>query len=214
MYEHKIFTQGIDLEHQQLRPVGRRARQAARDSKILPELEDPAQVTTHDASTNGLINRYKSPRQRRADRAVGARRQTASTSFVLSRRDGISPFRRFCQSLQSDDVLALGCKLHVALEEHDALADVGLGFLACRREERAEVRVVDGERVDLLLGAVLRERHLEVADRLDVSLREIVGGCAIKRLGADIAVLDALVAAAIASSWSRCSMCFFANDMP
>ena len=29
MYEHKIFVQGIDLEHQLLRPVGRGARQAA-----------------------------------------------------------------------------------------------------------------------------------------------------------------------------------------
>ena len=29
LYEHKIFVQGIDLEHQQLRPVGRGARQAA-----------------------------------------------------------------------------------------------------------------------------------------------------------------------------------------
>ena len=29
LYEHKIFTQGVDLEHQLLRPVGRRAGQAA-----------------------------------------------------------------------------------------------------------------------------------------------------------------------------------------
>ena len=30
LYEHKVFTQGVDLGHQLLRPVGRRARQGAR----------------------------------------------------------------------------------------------------------------------------------------------------------------------------------------
>ena len=32
-------------------------------SKILPELESAAPVTTHDASTNGLINLYKARRK-------------------------------------------------------------------------------------------------------------------------------------------------------
>ena len=33
-------------------------------NKILPELETDAPVTTHDASTNGLINYYKQHRAR------------------------------------------------------------------------------------------------------------------------------------------------------
>jgi len=31
-------------------------------SRILPELEGAGQVASHDASTNGLINRYKANR--------------------------------------------------------------------------------------------------------------------------------------------------------
>jgi glucose-6-phosphate isomerase len=34
-------------------------------SKILPELDGDAQVTSHDASTNGLINFYKARRRNR-----------------------------------------------------------------------------------------------------------------------------------------------------
>ena len=49
---------GRDLEHQQLRPVGRRAGQAA-GGKILTDLQGPGEVGSHDASTNGLINHYK-----------------------------------------------------------------------------------------------------------------------------------------------------------
>ena len=53
---------GRDLEHQQLRPVGRRTGQAAGQGKILPELKSDAPVTSHDSSTNGLINYYKALR--------------------------------------------------------------------------------------------------------------------------------------------------------
>ena len=58
MYEHKIFVQcfiwnvfsfdqwGVEL-----------GKQLA--NQILPELQDNGQVSSHDASTNGLINQYK-----------------------------------------------------------------------------------------------------------------------------------------------------------
>ena len=62
LYEHKIFTQGIVWNIYQLRPVGRRARQAARQEDRARARRRAGAVTTHDASTNGLINRYKSRR--------------------------------------------------------------------------------------------------------------------------------------------------------
>ena len=49
LYEHKIFVAGRDLEHQQLRPVGRRARQAARAARSCPSSTADAEVTGHDA---------------------------------------------------------------------------------------------------------------------------------------------------------------------
>jgi glucose-6-phosphate isomerase len=61
LYEHKIFVQGIVWDIYSFDQWGvELGKQLA--SKILPELEGPAQVTTHDASTNGLINLYKSRR--------------------------------------------------------------------------------------------------------------------------------------------------------
>ncbi len=58
MYEHKIFVQGIVWNIYSFDQWGvELGKQLA--SKILPELEGAAPVTTHDASTNGLINRYK-----------------------------------------------------------------------------------------------------------------------------------------------------------
>ena len=93
MYEHKIFVQGIIWNINSFDQWGvELGKQLA--SKILPELEGPAPVTTHDASTNGLINLYKvAPRV--------ARLRRASRFFVLSSSDGSSPRRRFCQSRQS-----------------------------------------------------------------------------------------------------------------
>jgi glucose-6-phosphate isomerase len=61
LYEHKIFTQGIVWDVYSFDQWGvELGKQLA--SKILPELESKAAVTTHDASTNGLINYYKSHR--------------------------------------------------------------------------------------------------------------------------------------------------------
>ncbi len=63
MYEHKIFTQGIVWDINSFDQWGvELGKQLA--SKILPELEAPGPVTTHDASTNGLIDLYKSRRLR------------------------------------------------------------------------------------------------------------------------------------------------------
>jgi glucose-6-phosphate isomerase len=58
MYEHKIFVQGIVWDIYSFDQWGvELGKQLA--SKILPELADDKPVTTHDASTNGLINYYK-----------------------------------------------------------------------------------------------------------------------------------------------------------
>jgi len=63
MYEHKIFVQGIVWNVYSFDQWGvELGKQLA--SKILPELETPGEVTSHDASTNGLINRWKAKRAR------------------------------------------------------------------------------------------------------------------------------------------------------
>jgi glucose-6-phosphate isomerase len=62
MYEHKIFVQGIVWSINSFDQWGvELGKQLAQ--KILPELEGTAPVTSHDASTNGLINLYKSRRK-------------------------------------------------------------------------------------------------------------------------------------------------------
>jgi glucose-6-phosphate isomerase len=62
LYEHKIFTQGIVWDIYSFDQWGvELGKQLA--NKILPELEGSAKVTTHDASTNGLINLYKARRK-------------------------------------------------------------------------------------------------------------------------------------------------------
>jgi glucose-6-phosphate isomerase len=62
MYEHKIFVQGIVWNIYSFDQWGvELGKQLA--SRILPELEGSDPVSTHDASTNGLINRYKSARR-------------------------------------------------------------------------------------------------------------------------------------------------------
>jgi glucose-6-phosphate isomerase len=59
MYEHKIFVQGIVWDIYSFDQWGvELGKQLAK--KIEPELETPGRVTTHDASTNALINRFKS----------------------------------------------------------------------------------------------------------------------------------------------------------
>ena len=58
MYEHKIFVQGVIWNVFSFDQWGvELGKQLA--NVILPELENDEQVTSHDASTNGLINAYK-----------------------------------------------------------------------------------------------------------------------------------------------------------
>lgn len=58
MYEHKIFVQGVVWDINSFDQWGvELGKQLAK--AILPELAGDAPVTAHDASTNGLINRYK-----------------------------------------------------------------------------------------------------------------------------------------------------------
>ena len=58
LYEHKIFTQGIIWNINSFDQWGvELGKQLAK--AILPELEKPGVVTSHDSSTNGLINHFK-----------------------------------------------------------------------------------------------------------------------------------------------------------
>lgn len=58
MYEHKIFVQGIVWNIFSYDQWGvELGKQLA--GTILPELDNNLPTTAHDASTNGLINRYK-----------------------------------------------------------------------------------------------------------------------------------------------------------
>jgi len=58
MYEHKIFAQGILWNVYSFDQWGvELGKQLA--NKILPELETEEPITSHDSSTNGLINQYK-----------------------------------------------------------------------------------------------------------------------------------------------------------
>jgi glucose-6-phosphate isomerase len=58
LYEHKIFVQGIIWNIYSFDQWGvELGKQLAK--KILPELENNAEITSHDSSTNGLINTYK-----------------------------------------------------------------------------------------------------------------------------------------------------------
>jgi len=62
MYEHKIFTQGIIWNVYSFDQWGvELGKQLA--NNILPELESSQDVSSHDASTNGLINAYKNWRK-------------------------------------------------------------------------------------------------------------------------------------------------------
>lgn len=58
LYEHKIFTQGVIFNIFSFDQWGvELGKQLA--NNIIPELESDATVTSHDSSTNGLINLYK-----------------------------------------------------------------------------------------------------------------------------------------------------------
>jgi glucose-6-phosphate isomerase len=61
LYEHKIFTQGVIWDIFSFDQWGvELGKQLA--SRILPELQDDTEVTTHDSSTNGLMNAFKAMR--------------------------------------------------------------------------------------------------------------------------------------------------------
>jgi glucose-6-phosphate isomerase len=58
MYEHKIFVQGIIWNIFSFDQWGvELGKQLA--NQILPELKDGSEVSSHDSSTNGLINTFK-----------------------------------------------------------------------------------------------------------------------------------------------------------
>ncbi|EEG9546626.1 glucose-6-phosphate isomerase [Escherichia coli] len=58
LYEHKIFTQGVILNIFTFDQWGvELGKQLA--NRILPELKDGKEISSHDSSTNGLINHYK-----------------------------------------------------------------------------------------------------------------------------------------------------------
>jgi glucose-6-phosphate isomerase len=58
LYEHKIFVQGIIWNIFSFDQWGVELGKVLA-KKILPELKDASQITSHDASTNGLINYFK-----------------------------------------------------------------------------------------------------------------------------------------------------------
>ena len=61
LYEHKIFTQGIVWNINSFDQMGvELGKQLAK--AILPELDGDNEVSSHDGSTNGLINAYKAMR--------------------------------------------------------------------------------------------------------------------------------------------------------
>ena len=62
LYEHKIFTQGVVWNINSFDQWGvELGKQLAK--AILPELAGTGKVTSHDSSTNGLINHYKEKRR-------------------------------------------------------------------------------------------------------------------------------------------------------
>jgi glucose-6-phosphate isomerase len=62
IYEHKIFVQGVIWNIFSFDQWGVELGKQLANS-ILPELADDADVTTHDPSTNALINAFKKMRK-------------------------------------------------------------------------------------------------------------------------------------------------------
>ena len=58
MYEHKIFAQGVIWNIFSFDQWGVELGKVLAN-KILPELSGTGEVSTHDSSTNGLINYFK-----------------------------------------------------------------------------------------------------------------------------------------------------------
>jgi len=64
MYEHKIFAQGVIFNIFSFDQWGvELGKQLA--NRILPELADKENVSSHDSSTNGLINQFKKKRRKK-----------------------------------------------------------------------------------------------------------------------------------------------------
>jgi glucose-6-phosphate isomerase len=62
LYEHKIFVQGVIWNIFSFDQWGvELGKQLA--NKILPELQSDEKVSSHDSSTNGLINFFKEMRK-------------------------------------------------------------------------------------------------------------------------------------------------------
>jgi len=62
LYEHKIFVQGVIWNIYSFDQWGvELGKQLA--NKVLPELENEDTISSHDSSTNGLVNRYKKMRK-------------------------------------------------------------------------------------------------------------------------------------------------------
>ncbi len=61
LYEHKIFTQGVIWNINSFDQMGVELGKVLAKN-ILPELDGDEEVTSHDSSTNGLINAYKALR--------------------------------------------------------------------------------------------------------------------------------------------------------
>jgi glucose-6-phosphate isomerase len=62
LYEHKIFVQGVIWNIFSFDQWGVELGKQLANS-ILPELLDDAKITSHDSSTNGLINKFKKMRK-------------------------------------------------------------------------------------------------------------------------------------------------------
>jgi glucose-6-phosphate isomerase len=58
MYEHKIFAQGIIWNVYSFDQWGVELGKVLAN-RILPELNSADEITSHDSSTNGLINYFK-----------------------------------------------------------------------------------------------------------------------------------------------------------
>jgi len=64
LYEHKVFVQSVIWNVNAFDQWGVELGKSLA-GRIVPELEGSARVSSHDSSTNGLINHYKAKRQRR-----------------------------------------------------------------------------------------------------------------------------------------------------
>jgi glucose-6-phosphate isomerase len=62
LYEHKIFVQGVIWNVNSYDQWGVELGKKLA-GVVLPELDQPGELTTHDASTNGLVNEYKRRRR-------------------------------------------------------------------------------------------------------------------------------------------------------